>query len=399
METATAPKTKSKDLIDIARNLGPTISKFIDEDESNRRLSAPVITALREAGFLKMFLPQSLGGLETDPVTTARVIEEIARHNTAAGWSLMVANTTFFTCAFLSPKGIEEIIGNNPDVFIAGSVHPPMRATKTDGGYLLNGRNPLLSNVHEAEWIFVTALVMDGDHPKMNEGRPEVIGAMMKASDCTIIDTWNTLGMRATDSNDAEAKNVHVPDHRAFPMIPDFEPGEHFKGSLYRIPATAANIACLLAPVALAVARNAIEELKMIAAKKTALGSMSTIREKGVVQRKLGQAEALIQSARSYLYETIANNWEKVRAGQTITLEEKATLLLASAHANYSSAEAVQMMYSAAGTHGIYMKNKMAHYFTDMQVIRQHGFMNESRYETVGQVYMGLPPDLHFVAF
>jgi hypothetical protein len=56
-------------------------------------------------------------------------------------------------------------------------------------------------------------------------------------------------------------------------------------------------------------------------------------------------------------------------------------------------------MYSAAGTSGIYTKNKMANYFADAQVIRQHGFANDSRYETAAQVYLGLPPDLPVVAF
>ena len=59
--------------------------------------------------------------------------------------------------------------------------------------------------------------------------------------------------------------------------------------------------------------------------------------------------------------------------------------------------EAIELMYTAAGTTGIYMKNKLAHYLSDAQVLRQHGFMNESRYETAGQVYFGLPPDLPII--
>ena len=54
-------------------------------------------------------------------------------------------------------------------------------------------------------------------------------------------------------------------------------------------------------------------------------------------------------------------------------------------------------MYTAAGTNGIYLRNKLAHYVTDAQVLRQHGFMNESRYETGGQVFFGLPPDLPII--
>ena len=86
-------------------------------------------------------------------------------------------------------------------------------------------------------------------------------------------------------------------------------------------------------------------------------------------------------------------------AGEQLSLEDKAGLLLAATHTNQSCFQAVDMMYSAAGTSGIYTKNKLAHYFTDAQVIRQHGFANDSRYETAAQVYLGLQPDLPVLPF
>jgi alkylation response protein AidB-like acyl-CoA dehydrogenase len=311
----------------------------------------------------------------------------------------MVANSPNFTLSYLPEKGIDEIFGNNPDAFVAGSIHPPMRAVETKGGYIINGKNPLVSNVHEAQWIFATAMVMDGDQLKMNNGHPEIIGVILNAEDCRIIDTWHTIGMHATDSNDVEAKDVFVPAHLSFPLIPDFPAGKHFASPVFRFPVAGANIASLLAPIALAVARNSINELKLIAENKRPLGSMVPIRERGVVQQKLGRAEALLQSAKSYLYNKLSDCWKKVQAGETISLEEKAGLLLAAAHANQSCAEAVELMYRAAGTNGIYTRNKLSQYFTDAMVLKQHGFMNESRYETAAQVYFGLPPDLPIITF
>ena len=390
---------KDKNLLQVAAGLSSILSKNIAEEENGGRLSAPVVRALKDAGFYKLYLPKSLGGLEADPVTVAKVVEEVARHNTAAGWSLMVANSPLIMAGRLPGKGIDEIFGSDPDAFVAASVHPPMMATRVDGGYLVNGRNALVSNVHEAQWIMVLGLVMEGQQPKMNNGHPEIIAAYMKAGDCRIIDTWNVLGLRATDSNDAEARDVFVPDQRLFQLTPEFQPATHFEGPLYRFPAAGANIGCLLTPVSLALARNAINELKILAEKKTPLGSMVPIRERGVMQRKLGRAEALVQSARIYLHTKLAECWDRVQAGANISLEEKADLLLAATHANQSSVEAVELVYTAAGTNGIYMKNKLAHYFCDAQVVRQHGFMNESRYETGGQIHFGLPPDLPLITF
>jgi alkylation response protein AidB-like acyl-CoA dehydrogenase len=194
----------SKTVIDTAKTIGPELSKYVAEDENLRRLSSPVVTTLRESGLYRLFLPKSLGGFEADPVTTARVVEEIASHNTAAGWSLMVANTSWWWTSRLSSHGVEALFDEGRDAFIAGAFHPPMKATPVDGGFRINGRSPLTSNVHEARWIFVTAFVMQGEQIKMNNGIPEIIGVMMKSEDCSIIDTWHTFGMRATDSNDVD---------------------------------------------------------------------------------------------------------------------------------------------------------------------------------------------------
>jgi len=86
-------------------------------------------------------------------------------------------------------------------------------------------------------------------------------------------------------------------------------------------------------------------------------------------------------------------------AGDALSLKQKADLLLAMTHAVSSTVEAVELMYSVAGTTGIYMRSPLERYFRDVQVLRHHAFGAESRYETGGQVYLGLPPDFRFVLF
>lgn len=397
--TISTEQISTETLIEKARSIGPALSRYVNEEEKERRLSQFAVEALREAGLYGLFLPKSLGGFEADPLTTAKVVEEIASHNTAAGWSLMVANTATWWCSRLSNKGIDQIYETGPDTFIASAFHPPMKATAVDGGYRINGRSPLTSNVHEAHWIFVTAFVVLDGQVKTNNGIPEILGVFMKSQDCNIIDTWHTLGMRATDSNDVEAIDAYVPGHLTYPLAPEFEPNKYYQGLLYRFPAIGASIASLIAPVALAVAANAIVELKSLADKKVPLGSTVSIRERGSVQRKLGMAKGFVESSRAYLHKTLSDAWKKTLAGERFSLEEKADILLASTQTNQMCLQAVDLMYSAAGTAGIYTKNKLAHYFTDAQVIRQHGFSNESRYETAAQVYFGLPPDLPVIAF
>jgi alkylation response protein AidB-like acyl-CoA dehydrogenase len=125
---------------------------------------------------------------------------------------------------------------------------------------------------------------------------------------------------------------------------------------------------------------------------------MVAIRDRGAVQRKLGMAEALVQSSRAYLYKTLVDCWQKTKAGQVVNMEERASLLLAATHTNQSCCQAVDLLYSAAGSSAIYNKSKICYHFANSQVIRQHGFSNESRYETAAQVYFGFSPDMPALA-
>ena len=63
METfsTTIAPVSDKNLVEVARELGPVISTSIDEEEQARRLSRPVLDALKGAGFFRLLLPRSLG--------------------------------------------------------------------------------------------------------------------------------------------------------------------------------------------------------------------------------------------------------------------------------------------------------------------------------------------------
>jgi alkylation response protein AidB-like acyl-CoA dehydrogenase len=94
-------------LMKLVGEIEPVLGKCIDDEVENRRLSPHVVEAMKQAGLYKLYLPKSLGGSETDPLTTALITEQVANHNTAAGWSMMVANTSAWWCNRLSEKGFE----------------------------------------------------------------------------------------------------------------------------------------------------------------------------------------------------------------------------------------------------------------------------------------------------
>jgi indole-3-acetate monooxygenase len=382
-------------LVEAARRIAPVIRKHQEEAERERRLSPPVLEALHDSGLLRMCTPRSLGGLEADPLTRALVIEEISGHDTAAGWTLANPLDWAYLCARLPNEGAEEIYGQGTNVVIAAQFGRPMQAAPTQGGYRITGRAPFVSNCHDANWIATTAVVMAGEQ---SGEEPDLVMAYLPRGSCQVIDTWHVMGMRGTGSNDVAVTDVPVPIARTFPIKPEFTPGSHYKGPLYRFPLIG-TVASNLPPLLLAVARRAIEEVSTLAQTKVPVGRSTSLRERASTQAKLAQAEAILRAGRLLLYNTLSDTWQATLAGDTLSLRQKADVLLAMTHVVSSAAKAVELMHSIAGTSGIYMKCPLERYFRDVQVLRHHAFGAETRYETVGQVYLGLPPDFPFVAF
>jgi alkylation response protein AidB-like acyl-CoA dehydrogenase len=298
----------------------------------------------------------------------------------------------------MSPAGVAELYADGPDLMMAASFSPPHRAEEVSGGYRVTGRGPLASTIHDSQWVMMSAIVFDGDQPHMTPTGPEIVGLVARRSDVEIIDTWDSLGMRGTDSNDIAANGVMIPKSRVFPLRPDHQPSAPFDGPLYRMPAPAATYT-IIAPVALAIVANSIRELRNIVATKIPLGSMKTARDRGAVQSAVAEAEAMLRSARLFFYDTLARAWERAVARQPFSLADKADLMLASTWAVRSAARATDLMHRMAGTNGIYTRNPLERHFRDAQTVRHHGFVSDSRLETVGQVYLGVVPEFPFVAF
>lgn len=390
--------TGEQEALAYVRTLEPIIREHIETTERERRVARPVIAAMRSAGLFRLLTPRSLGGLEVEPLAFAHTVEEVARVDSAAAWALCNPNSLAWWCGRLPDRGVDEIYAAGADTIIAAAFHPPVQAIPTAGGYRLSGRRPLASGIHDASWLMLTALVMDGERPSTRDGSPDVVAAFMPARDVEIIDTWDTLGMRGTDSNDVAVEDLFVPASLTYPLRPDAPWNARYQGPLYRM-STMAEVTLIGVPVFLGIARQAIDEFRQMAQGKTPFGSSRLLRDRPAAQAGLARAEALLRAGRGLFHQTVSDDWKRACAGEPHTLEQKADALLAGVHAVDCAVKAVDSVYALAGTTGIYTRNRLERHFRDVHTLRHHGFICESRYETVGQVYLGVPPEFPLVAF
>jgi alkylation response protein AidB-like acyl-CoA dehydrogenase len=208
----------------------------------------------------------------------------------------------------------------------------------------------------------------------------------MRVGDCEILDTWHTGGLRGTGSHDWQVSDLFVPEAQSFPVLRD---GPIEPGALY-IKDFAAYAGPRVAVVALGIARDAIDAFTALATEKTPVLGTSSLVTQHTTHERVGRAEALLRSGRALLYETVRELPYSPTWSEELSDDLRASIRLASTHAAQSAAEAVDLMFNAAGTTSIYESSRLERCFRDVHVVTQHIAVATSNIEMVGQYLLGL---------
>lgn len=382
MDGHATPRGADRDgKLEQARSLRPRILEHRDQTDRARQLAQPVVEALAELGVFRALVPIGAGGEEWDLLTFMRVVEELSTVDGAVGWVAGVGGgVNAIVSGWLSSETGRSLYIDDPVGLSAGTFFRGGRAKKVDGGYLLTGRWTFASAAPHAAWFFGGYDVEGDDAPA--EAMP---AAIMPARDVSIVDTWSVGGMRGTGSHDFTASDVFVPSERIADPVVD---APRHDGPLYRLPLRL-TLGSGLGPLALGMARGAITCFIDVMTAKRDRRTGASLADRLTVQERLAQAEAAVCSARAFLYEAANDLWSTVCERRQLSDRQVAHYRLANMHAMDSGARAIDLVYHAAGTSGIYTSSLLERFFRDIHVATQHRHASPQEMYQVGQVLLG----------
>jgi alkylation response protein AidB-like acyl-CoA dehydrogenase len=396
-KTCTAGEATADDppVLHAAIGLAEQIRAASDEIERGRRIPPSIAAAMKDAGVFGMAMPRAWGGPELDPLTQFRVIEALAMAEGSVGWCAMIGCDGGYITAFL-------------DQDVARTMYPDLRvptgaaATATGqarpmpGGYRVSGRFPFVSGCHHCEWAWLGCVVIEGGAPRVDDnGVPVTRQCFVRLSQCEILDTWHTTGLRGTGSNDVVVRDEFVPEECTF----SFQDPQLIKrpGALYAFPFLF--IAKGAAP-ALGIARHAIDVLVGGAAEKPArrytLGERveapKKLRDDVYVQEAVGRAETLLAAARAYFFDVMGDLWATLLDGRQPSERQLALFTSAYPHIVGVCVDVVQLVYKTAGGTAVYQKGPLDRCLRDVLTMNQHVVGTLRTYEMAGRLLLGLEP-------
>jgi alkylation response protein AidB-like acyl-CoA dehydrogenase len=225
MSTTFEPNT-DRALIDRAADVGAEIATHAARHDTDGTFVDEGLACLRQAGLLALGVPTELGGSGATVRQVADVQRELAHHcgSTALATSMHQHVVCFTAWRYRRGlPGAEATLRRVADEGIllvstggADFTRPRGEATKVDGGYRVSGRKVFASQSSRGT---VMSTMFAFDDPE--QGRRVLNMAVPMAADgVSVLDNWDTLGMRGTASNDIVLEDVFVPDDKVLANRP-----------------------------------------------------------------------------------------------------------------------------------------------------------------------------------
>lgn len=375
-----------KHYAEIAGRLAKLASSASDQIEAERRIPDHIVDKIVDEGFFRLLLPKSLGGAQMDHPSFLKIVRIFAEADASTAWCIN-QNNVFSTNAVRVPKETADKIWGDPRTVVTnGPPTPDSKAVMDDDAYVLSGRWNFSSGIRHANWVAALAPVYQDENS--NNSKPvEMRTFLLPINEVKLVDEWHVGGLRGTGSLTFEASAVSIHSTRSYrPSDPSRE-----TGALYLIDTTPM-FASGFATVALGTARAGLDIATEVCKRKVQQGGEDVLRMDATTQRMIGEAEAIWNSARTFLHEATCQMWESVSERREFPTKDRIKVRLAGTHAIRKSAEVIDIAYTLCGSSAIFDLNPIQRKFQDIHAITQQIQGRLSHYDTAGQFYLGLEP-------
>jgi alkylation response protein AidB-like acyl-CoA dehydrogenase len=376
-------KTKtSQDLgfVERAAEVGPELAKHAERHDREGTFVEEALATLRDSGLMALGVPKELGGGGGTIRDAAMVQRELARHCASAALAtsmhqhVVAFNAWRFRREMAGAEATLRRVAEEGIVLVstggADQTHPRGEATKVEGGYKVSGQKIFCSQ-SPAGTVMSTMFAYDDPE----QGRRVLnMSVPIAAEGVTVLDDWDTMGMRGTGSNSIVIDDVFVPDERVVANRPHGVLDPPFQVILsHALP--------IISGVYLGVAEAAFDAAREAAAPKAT---------DAIVQRQVGLMATRLRIASWALDGALAEIGDDV----TPSMENVAAAMAAKREISLGGIEVCDLAMELAGGAAFYRGSVIERCYRDIRAIKFHPLNPEAALLHAGRVALGQPADV-----
>ncbi len=374
-------------------SIAAVIEKSGLENEVLGQLTPEVVDKLHEQKLFRLLLPRAYGGEEIDLATWFRTMEALAKLDASTAWCIGQINGCAAISSAVEPAVAQKIWGE-PRAALSWGPPVTARADEVDGGHLLSGEWGMSSGSRHATWLGLTTPVFDknGAAVQLHDG-PAVRIFFVPADAVTLIDNWNVIGLKATNSGGFKVDGLFVPN--GYSARREHLPDVKLSTPLYKFPMNSF-FATGFSAAALGIARAMLDASMALAMKKHPRLAKLSLRDNNLVQFQLGEAEARLRAARSYVETTAQRVWDAVVESDELTISQRIDIRMAATFAIHEAKAVADTAWDVASASAIFVSSPFERRFRDLHTITQQVQGRKSHLQEVGAYLLGLEPSLTF---
>ncbi len=380
------------EILDRVKKIAPELRKRADATNELRKLHPESLALIRDAGMFRILQPRRLGGYELDLGTFNLASREMAKACPSTAWVLSVTGAHTWILAMYPEACQDAIAADDPDTFIPGALTPQGIASVAERGMRVSGQWQFASGIDHGAWGMFGAR-LESSTPE----RPKGVHFFVPRSDIKVLDTWHSMGLRGTGSNDVVLDDVFVPNGMILPDGELFAKGtafatRHATRGYSTIPIFTGLAFILTGPV-IGIAETALAAFidRTLSWKDVFVRSAKA--NKVQIQTRLAQAEDEIHSAKARVSGVMELFDQLVAEGRRATTEERILAKWQVCEAGEACKNAVDRLFVAAGSHSVFDDSLLQRCFRDLHVAKNHSFLDiDLAREMRGRVELGLDP-------
>jgi len=357
-------------------------NRFFDED----------FEELRNSGYLTANVPADLGGAGLPLADVCRLQRRLAYRAPATALAVNMHLYWIGVAADLRRFGdnsLEWLLREAADgeIFAAGHAEvgndlpvllSTSKAERVDGGYRITGHKMFGSLT--PVWTRLGVHAMDASDPT----QPKTVHAFVprSAAGYRVRDTWDTLGMRATRSDDTLLEGVFVPDRYIAHVVPAgaIDP---FVGAVF------ANALLNFGAIYHAIAERARDVAITSARKRTSLAVSRSLAYHPEMQHLFSEMQLELESMWPQL-ESVAEDWSLgVDHGAAWPMK----IVAAKYHCVEGAKKVVDLALTSSGGAGMFKGNELERLYRDVRAGGFHPANTMLTHEIVGKTTLGIGLD------
>src|SRR5699024_7385086 len=184
--------------------------KFIrlQTKESKIRFSKDLLQLIHKKQWLRIAIPHYRNGNPMSALEIALLFEALAYADGSLGWAINLGAGANMFLGYLA-KDVSKELSQNKKLWFAGSGAITGKAIEVEEGYKLSGHWSYASGSLYATHFTANAYLYDeSKKPIIDENGKHVFRSFLfPAEKVEILDTWHTMGLRASCSNDYKTTN------------------------------------------------------------------------------------------------------------------------------------------------------------------------------------------------